>query len=216
VVGRYSSTKSPRTTSPESKISRKDSLQAKPQTSPSATDKRDAQSGKAMPQTANPTHCKAGRLSPSSWPSPVGVARPPKKGPKALWGRATPTGEGQDGGLRPRALARAWRPSKVEQGRARSSKAEQGRARPSKAEQGQTCSPPPSLKPRPQQSPVTFGRAHQLLPLAVRDPESAPWGGDESRGQHQTAAHDHGLASLHLASRGLGSGSRSRTASPPR
>jgi hypothetical protein len=70
-------------------------------------------------QTANRTHCKAGRLSPSSWPSPVGVARPPKKGPKALWGRATPTGEGQDGGLRPRALARAWRPSEANRGQSR-------------------------------------------------------------------------------------------------
>jgi hypothetical protein len=121
VIGPDSSTKSPRTTSPESKGIRRGSSPL-----PSCSPHHQQRARRAARrQTAHHTHRKSGRLSPSSWPSPVGVARPPKKGPKALWGRATPTGEGQDGGLRPRVLARAWRPSEANAGH-------QGQSRPSK------------------------------------------------------------------------------------
>jgi hypothetical protein len=104
---------------------------------------------------AHPGHTLgAERLSPSSWPSPVGVARPPKKGPKALWGRATPAGEGQDGGLRPRALARAWRPSEASRSQSKPAEANRSQSnpietsriqsKPAEAKQSQPSELPPS------------------------------------------------------------------------
>jgi hypothetical protein len=157
VIGRDSSTKSPRKTSPESK-----GIQRGSSPLPSCRHPHQQQAkSAAQRQTAHRTHRKSGRLSPSSWPSPVGVARPPKKGPKALWGRATPSGEGQDGGLRPRVLARALRPSEAKRGRARPNAAERGQTRPNEAKRGQSSPPAPTPQPQARRGSSGLGSSRR-------------------------------------------------------
>jgi hypothetical protein len=141
----------------------------------------------ARRQTAHRPHRKSGRLSPSSWPSPVGVARPPKKGPKALWGRATPSGEGQDGGLRPRVLARASRSSEATRGHPRPPEATRGHPPPPKAQHRDPASPSvrregssrPSLAPErvvtpPGLEPEPLGPKPSVLPITPRGTASPP------------------------------------------
>jgi hypothetical protein len=104
VIGRDSSTKSPCTTSPESKGVRRGSSPL-PKLPPPTSNKRCAPPD-AKQHTAPTANPAASARRPG--PHPSASLGPQKKGRRPFGAERRRRVRGQDGGLRPRVLARAW------------------------------------------------------------------------------------------------------------